>query len=48
MSELDNVLEKIENPILKLTFQFSLNLVDYTELLESIRKFNLANQLFRS
>jgi four helix bundle protein len=48
MSELDNVLEKIENPILKLTFQFSLNLVDYTESLESIRKFNVANQLFRS
>src|ERR1700749_4027908 len=37
-----------ENPILKLTFQFSLALIVYTELLESKRKFNLSNQLFRS
>jgi four helix bundle protein len=37
-----------ENPILKLTFQFSLELIKYTELLESKRKYNLSNQLFRS
>jgi four helix bundle protein len=37
-----------ENPILKLTFQFSLDLIKYTELLESKKKYNLSNQLFRS
>jgi four helix bundle protein len=36
------------NPILKLTFHFSLQIISFTEKLESARKFNLANQLFRS
>ncbi len=42
------MLPQNENPILKLTFQFSLEIIKYTELLESIRKYNLSNQLFRS
>ncbi len=36
------------NPILNLTFNFSLEIVKYTEKLENLRKYNLANQLFRS
>ena len=37
-----------ENLISKLTFQFALEIIIFCELLESKRKFNLANQLFRS
>ena len=37
-----------DNLIVKLTFEFSLLIIEFTELLESKRKFNLANQLFRS
>jgi len=37
-----------ENLIVDLTFAFSLKIIDFTELLESKRKYNLANQLFRS
>ena len=37
-----------ENLIVKLTFSFSLKIIEFTELLESKRKYNLANQLFRS
>jgi four helix bundle protein len=36
------------NLIVDLTFNFSLKIVAFTELLESKRKFNMANQLFRS
>jgi four helix bundle protein len=36
------------NLILELTLEFSLEIIRYTENLESIRKYNLANQLFRS
>lgn len=36
------------NLIVDLTFDFSLKIIDYTELLESKRKFNMANQLFKS
>ncbi|CAN5636636.1 four helix bundle protein [soil metagenome] len=36
------------NPILKLSFDFSLMIIDYTEHLELLKRFNLANQLFRS
>ena len=36
------------NPILKLSFDFSLMIITYTESLESLKRFNLANQLFRS
>jgi four helix bundle protein len=37
-----------ENLILKLTFQFALDIIEFTEELEAKRKFVLANQLFRS
>src|SRR3978361_2151621 len=36
------------NLIVDLTFNFSLKVIAFTELLESKRKFNMANQLFRS
>lgn len=37
-----------KNVILKLSFDFSLMIIDYCEKLESLRKFNLANQLFKA
>jgi four helix bundle protein len=36
------------NLIVNLTFEFALKIIDYSELLESKRKWNMANQLFRS
>ncbi len=36
------------NVIVDLTFEFSLKIIEFSELLESKRKFNLTNQLFRS
>ncbi len=36
------------NLIIHLTFNFSLKIIQFTEELESKRKFNMANQLFRS
>lgn len=36
------------NLIVDLTFKFSIKVIDFTEVLESKRKFNVANQLFRS
>ncbi|MET3979208.1 four helix bundle protein [Mucilaginibacter sp. UYP25] len=36
------------NLIVDLTFSFSLKIIEFTELLESKKKFNMANQLFRS
>jgi len=36
------------NLIVNLTFEFALKIVDYTELLESKKKWNMANQLFKS
>lgn len=37
-----------ENLIVKLTFSFSLKIIEFTELLESKKKYNLANQLFKA
>lgn len=37
-----------ENKVLDLSFQFSLNIIKYTERLEEKRKFAIANQLLRS
>jgi four helix bundle protein len=37
-----------KNAILKLSFDFSLLIIDYTEKLEGLKKFPLANQLFKS
>lgn len=36
------------NLIIELTFGFSLKIIEYCEGLEAKRKFNIANQLFRS
>lgn len=36
------------NLIVDLTFQFSLNVIEFTETLQSQKKYNMANQLFRS
>ena len=36
-----------DNVILKLTFAFSLKIIEFTELLETRKKYNVANQLFR-
>ena len=36
------------NLIVDMTFAFSLKVVDFTEALEARKKFNMANQLFRS
>ncbi|MGN6180959.1 MAG: four helix bundle protein [Mucilaginibacter sp.] len=41
-------METKPNLIVDLTFNFSLKVITFTELLESKRKFNMANQLFRS
>ena len=37
-----------ENAILDLSFKFALEIIKFTENLETLRKYNLANQLFRS
>lgn len=36
------------NLIADLTFQFSLEIIEFTELLQSKKKFKLADQLFKS
>lgn len=37
-----------ENLILEKTISFSLDIIEYCEILESKKKYNMANQLFRS
>jgi four helix bundle protein len=37
-----------ENLILKLTFQLAIDIIAYTEVLYSLKKFQIANQLIRS
>ncbi|MBK9564502.1 MAG: four helix bundle protein [Saprospiraceae bacterium] len=37
-----------ENLILDLSFGFALEIIKFTEGLEQLKKYNLANQLFRS
>ena len=37
-----------DNLMVRLIFQFSLNVLSFTEKLEKHQKFNLANQLFKS
>lgn len=41
-------MHKKDNPILKLTFEFSIQIVLYCELLEEKRKYVIANQLLKS
>src|ERR1700761_2373284 len=40
-------MEDKPNLIVDLTFNFSLKIIEFTEMLESQRKYNMANQLFR-
>jgi four helix bundle protein len=37
-----------ENLIVDISFRFALEVIEYTEVLESLKRFNMANQLFRS
>jgi four helix bundle protein len=37
-----------ENLIVKLTFEFALKIIEYTEKLRSLKKFEMASQLFNS
>ncbi|MBK7147337.1 MAG: four helix bundle protein [Bacteroidetes bacterium] len=37
-----------ENPVLKHTFEFSLMVIDFCELLDARKKYALSNQLFKS
>jgi four helix bundle protein len=39
---------KKENQVLNLAFEFALKIIEYTEELESRKRFNMANQLFKS
>lgn len=41
-------MDKKDNQILKLTFEFSIQVVLYCELLEEKRKYVIANQLLKS
>lgn len=36
------------NPILKLSFSFALDIIDYCEKLDALRKYSLSKQLFKS
>jgi four helix bundle protein len=41
--------EEIEgNPILKITFEFSLLIIDYCDVLEGMKKYVISNQLLKS
>jgi four helix bundle protein len=40
--------DKRENPIVELTFKFSLRMIDFCEQLDMNKQFNLSRQLFRS
>jgi four helix bundle protein len=40
--------ERKDNLIVTISFQFSLDIIVFTEALQQFKKFNLANQLFRS
>ncbi|MGZ5245255.1 MAG: four helix bundle protein [Bacteroidia bacterium] len=37
-----------DNPIIKLSFEFALDIISYCEKLEELRKYAIANQLLRS
>jgi four helix bundle protein len=37
-----------DNPVLNLSFQFAIDIIVYTERLEELKRFNMANQLFKS
>ena len=37
-----------ENVIIKLTFEFALHIIDYCDDLDTLKKYALSNQLFKS
>ena len=39
---------KKDNEVLNLSFQFALQVIVYTEKLEALKRYNMANQLFKS
>jgi len=41
-------MEVKENVIIKLTFQFALDIIKYSECLQEVKKFVIANQLLKS
>ena len=41
-------MEKKDNLIVTLSLQFALDIISFSEILQQAKKFNLANQLFRS
>jgi four helix bundle protein len=40
--------DKISNPILEKSFKFSLGIIEFSEELVSLKKFRMADQIFRS
>ncbi len=40
--------DKRENPIVELTFKFSLRIIEFCEMLDAKKQYNLSRQLFRS
>ena len=48
MIENNKIENEKKNLIVDLAFQFSLDIIKYTEQLEGLKKYNLSNQLFRS
>lgn len=42
------MIEEKENLILKLTFDFSLKIIDFCDQLDRLKKFALSNQLFKA
>jgi len=39
---------KKDNEVLNLSFEFALQIIKYTEVLEILKRYNMANQLFKS
>jgi len=39
---------KKNNPLLQKSFQFSIQIIEYTEKLNELKKYSIAKQLFRS
>lgn len=48
MTNINQIEQGKKNLIVDLAFQFSLDIIRYTEQLEALKKYNLSNQLFRS
>ena len=48
MADNNQIEQGKKNLIVDLAFQFSLDIIKYTEQLEGLKKYNLSNQLFKS